>query len=202
MSKYTFPKTGTYTITLPDNYEVEIKKPVEDMSLDELIECANRGADAMDAIRLKYPNKVERTCVGLDWHDIYEKTMRARFRKKPQKTFEPYTIESTGWSVGVLHRADGKDEDIAIGCKTFNAKDLLAALKALAVSQEPEYPKAFNLSGDRLRALIFEEKTTTKSMAVQLYATMRGARYERHVLPWADAEELMKKLEQYLEGGK
>lgn len=145
------------------DHELELVSPrsaqldVKDMNIDELIECANRGQDATKRLYQEYDTKVN--------------FLNSKFeRLKPQKTFQAYTIESTGWDVSV------HVDDVHIGCKIFSAKDLASALRALIVEEKP-----FVFAPNRIDA------------------TVRGARYEGHTLPWDDAQLLMKKLEDYLD---
>lgn len=155
--RFVAPKDGLYRIT---GNRVIKETPADHLTLEELVKCANRGINARDYLTLKHSGKYE-------W-------MGNEYRVKPQKTFESYTIESTGWRV--TPTIAESQQALMIGCTLFNAKSLTEAL----------------------RALIEEEKTTTKSMEVHLFATVRGARYEGHVLPWSDAKELLRRLEEYL----
>ena len=176
------PSKHTALIWLDCELELveDFKQSVEEMNLEELVECANRGFDAVATL---YKNHNEEVVINDSPTPEYQKIGWSipggiangnwRLRVKPTKTFEPYTIHSTDWDVEMDH---SKVPEIHIGCKKFVAKDLQAALRALI-----EENASFSGNGSNL-----------------LRATKTGVRYVGHILPWSDAEELLKKLDDYL----
>jgi len=142
--------------------------PLEELSSQELVDIANKGFSAINILHKRDDAEINKTrdnkCV---YGDIGSWFINRKIRLKPKPSFKPYTIESTGWEVRLIHSVS----DIAIGCKPFQVPDLQAALRALL---DGEYSW---VSGN-----------------LRFNATRKGIDYEGHTLFWADAEELYEKI--------
>lgn len=151
-----------------------VKEESKESELERLVRIANEGEAAIDQIMDKHSHEVESGTLGT--MQLITSRLRGptnwRFRIKPKApSFEPYTT-SNGLKVSLEGSA------LDVGCSRFYAPGAIGALRALldgsACVSAPltEY-------GDRV-----------------LYSYRQGiggsAGYQ---LPWADADELLRRLE-------
>jgi predicted HNH restriction endonuclease len=142
----------------------------ETSELAELVRKANEGYRAVDEINSKYYGQVEIKVELGYWTDTYKRIQREfRIKPKPQPMFPELYI------IGKRVIVDG--ESVTIGCQTFQADELFAALRGLYDSKT----SATEISGGR-----------------RFKAYREGVKFE-HQSPvaWTDIEQLLNALETY-----
>ena len=151
--------------------------------LEDLLAKANEGLRALAELRDKHRDSVETFDVNRNEKPAAERigtdiftAMRehlasgyfdGRFalRVKPKPAFEPFDT-SNGWRVGL------EGDKLHIGCQSFDAKEFSEAVNYLCYGDSPAFECTFGI----------------------LKSTRRGITYDKHILPWPDAERILEAL--------
>lgn len=150
----------------------------QDSELEELVKTANAGIKADQEIAARFPGQVQSFYADGDTAIVNkDKTQKStygfvltdliRYEILPKPAFEPFTT-SNGWRVTL---EGGK---LTIGCKEFKVHSLMNDVLPLLLDMNQD------------KALKYG----------QYRATRIGILHEEKILPWADAEELYKRLKE------
>lgn len=100
-------------------------KSIEQQTLEELVETANRGSRAENELQKKYAGRVQVKSIGEEEHEWRELISFDSFeyRLKPAPSFTPFHVNNGQWLV----KLDG--EMLRVGCFTPTAKQAQYLLK-------------------------------------------------------------------------
>jgi hypothetical protein len=143
--------------------------------LEELVEKANQGYAARDVLREKYSDQVRAYYTGNSLNegallkDIHTTNWCKGYKIVPKKkVFQSYTMPEKHFVC--LH---ANENNLHVGCQVFSIQDLTNALRALCRDSSAVYFKEFS-------------------------ASRSGVRYGANTISWASADDLLSRLEAYL----
>lgn len=145
--------------------------------LDTLIHKANEGLAAIS--KLLHSNEIQCKAYGnpVSLESLYHRSRGSDFsaffdkglkiERKVVPKFEPFTT-SNGWEVKLEN-----EDTLWIGCKSFQRRRAFLTLSKFIETSIP------SLTG----------------IYIDIFGSIGGIKLENHLLPWKDAEEILKRLQ-------
>ncbi len=139
-----------------------------DTELDQLIETANKGLRALDKLKASFMDKLERLQDGNSTARPWTNGAQYRCQLRKKSTKKFVPFQvSNSWTVSLVDK-----QFLGIGCKIFGLNAVKTALHNL-----------LNINAS--------------TSAGEFSASRLGIMYQGFCLPWADAEQILKAINDY-----